>query len=54
MSMLSAAGNTAGVVDQALHAVDGAVDGGIQALSEPAKQNAQNAFAYSTAQSLLS
>jgi hypothetical protein len=53
MSTLSTVAGVAGKVDDVLHTVDSALNGGIASLPDPAKQNAQNAFAFTQAQELV-
>jgi hypothetical protein len=52
MSFISSAAKTVGTVDSVLHTIDGALNGGVQSLPDPAKQNVQNAIAFAHAQAL--
>ena len=53
MSMLTTAATTVDKVDSVLHAVDGALNGGVASLPAPALANAQDAFSFAHAQALL-
>lgn len=53
MATLSTVSGVADKVDAVLHTVDGAINGGVKSLPEPAKQNVQEGFAYSQAQELF-
>lgn len=53
MSMISGAANTVETVDNVLHIADGALNGGLKSLAQPALENAQNLFSFAHAQTLL-
>ena len=53
MSTLSSVSGVADKIDSVLHTVDGALNGGIAGLPDPAQQNVQNGAAWSQAQGLF-
>jgi hypothetical protein len=53
MATLQQVSGIADKVDSVLHTVDGALNGGVASLPAPAKQNAQEGFAFAQAQELF-
>lgn len=53
MSMLTNVAGVADKIDSVLHVVDGALNGGVSSLPDPAKQNVQNGAAWAQAQGLF-
>lgn len=53
MSTLSSVSGVADKIDSVLHVVDGALNGGVSSLPDPAKQNVQTGAAWAQAQGLF-